>query len=109
MTTVIRNCGNHDAGHMAASTSYYALLSLFPLVLGVSAVLGIFIGSGELQQEIIKFVTQYLPGSEEFVTQSINDLSRYHGTIGILSLVGLIWTGSALFGSITTVINRAWG
>ena len=106
---VIENCGSHDAGHMAASTSYYALLSLFPLMLGVSAILGIFIGSERLQKAIIDFVVQYLPGSEQFIDNSVSSLMDYRGTIGIASVIGLLWTGSALFGSITTVINRAWG
>ena len=106
---VLENCGAHDAGHMAASTSYYALLSLLPLILGVSAILGIFIGSEGLQKAIIDFIVQYLPGSEEFIDHSVSSLIDYRGTIGIVSVIGLIWAGSGLFGSITIVINRAWG
>ena len=37
---VFRRLGWHDAAHMAAGVSYYAVLSLFPLVLALSAIIG---------------------------------------------------------------------
>ena len=38
---VFRRLGWHDAAHMAAGVSYYAVLSLFPLVLALSAIIGL--------------------------------------------------------------------
>jgi len=33
---------------------------------------------------------------------------RFRGTLGIVSIVGLIWSASAVFGAITRAVNRAW-
>ena len=93
---------------MAASVSYYAVLSLFPLILGVSAIVGMVAHSPQRQEEVISFVISYLPGSEAFVRDSLAGVVRFRATLGIVSLVSLLWAGSAVFGSITRAVNRAW-
>ena len=47
----------------AAAIAYYAVLSLFPLVLGLIAVFSMFAEPAEVQGRIIRMVTSYLPGS----------------------------------------------
>ena len=64
---VVQELGEDDATHMAASLSYYAILSLFPLLLGLSALVGLIADSPGRQQEVIDFVVDFLPGSEQFV------------------------------------------
>ena len=105
---VIQELGDDDATHMAASVSYYAVLSLFPLILGVSAIVGMVAHSPQRQEEVISFVISYLPGSEAFVRDSLAGVVRFRATLGIVSLVSLLWAGSAVFGSITRAVNRAW-
>ena len=105
---IIRELNRNDATHMAASISYYSILSLFPIILGVSALVGLVASSPDRQKQILDFVTGYIPGSEEFVRNSINSLVNHRGAVGVLSIIGLLWTGSAVFGSITRAVNRAW-
>ena len=105
---VIQEIGEDDGTHMAASVSYYAILSLFPLALGLSALVGHFAGSLERQREVVDFVVDFLPGSEGFVRESVTGMSRFKEVLGLSSLVGLFWTGSAVFGSISRAVNRAW-
>ena len=54
--------GNHDATQRAAGAAYYAILSIFPLLLGLIAVFGFFLPSVNLQDELLKFVSKNLPG-----------------------------------------------
>lgn len=105
---VIQELGDDDATHMAASVSYYAVLSLFPLILGVSSIVGMVAHSPQRQEEVISFVVSYLPGSESFVRDSLAGVVRFRATLGIVSLLSLLWAGSAVFGSITRAVNRAW-
>jgi len=109
MVRVVRELGEDDATHMAASVSYYAILSLFPLILGLSAIIGLAAESPTRQQELVDFVVSYLPGSEQFVQDNIVAMVRFRGALGVASIFGLLWTASAVFGSITRVVNRAWG
>ena len=108
VTRVIQELNDDDATHMAASVSYYAVLSLFPLVLGLSAIVGMVAQSPERQEEVVEFILEYLPGSEAFVRDSLDGIVRFRATLGVVSLVSLLWTGSAVFGAITRAVNRAW-
>ena len=107
-TAVAQEMGDDDATHMAASVSYYAILSLFPLVLGLSAIVGVVANSPERQEEVIEFIIEYLPGSEAFVRESVEGVVKLRAAFGIGSVLSLLWTGSAVFGSITRAVNRAW-
>ena len=100
--------GEDDASHMAASVSYYAVLSLFPLVLALSAIVGWVAGSESRQDQLIEFIVDNLPGSEQFVRDSVEGIDRFRATLGVVAVLGLIWSASAVFGSITRVVNRAW-
>jgi len=100
--------GADDASHMAAGIAYYGFLSLFPLVLGLIAIFGLFLPSATLQQEIIDFFEGNLPGAIGVLERNIENVIRYRGAIGGVSLVLLFWTGSAMFGAISRAINRAW-
>ncbi len=100
--------GEDDATHMAASVSYYAVLSLFPLILALTAIVGWVAGSSDRQDGLVEFIVEYLPGSEQFVQDSVQGVYRFRETVGIVAVLGLIWSASAVFGSITRVVNRAW-
>jgi membrane protein len=105
---VIQEMGEDDATHMAASVSYYAVLSIFPLILALAAIMGWIVDSQNRQDELVEFILSYLPGSEEFVRESVTGVSRLREAVGVIALFGLIWSASAVFGSITRVVNRAW-
>ena len=105
---VFHELGEDDATHMAASVSYYAVLSLFPLVLALSAIIGWIAGPESRQDQLVDFIVDNLPGSEQFVRDTIEGTKRYRETLGVVAVVGLIWSASAVFGSITRVVNRAW-
>ena len=105
---VVQELGEDDATHMAASVSYYAVLSLFPLIMGIIAVIGLVADSPARQEQVIDFVVDFLPGSEEFVQDSVVGVVKFRGVLGIGSIFGLLWAASAVFGSITRVVNRAW-
>ena len=100
--------GEDDATHMAASVSYYAVLSLFPLLLALTAIIGWVAGSESRQEELVDFVVDYLPGAEQFVLDSVQGIERFRETLGVVAVFGLLWSASAVFGSITRVVNRAW-
>ncbi len=98
-----------DATHMAAAISYYALLSLFPMIVGLVAVLSFFWQDMEARELMISWMSGFLPGSENFIREyQIPEFIAAPGTVGVFALVGMFWTASAIFGGITRSINRAW-
>ena len=108
LVRTVQELAADDATHMAAGVAYYALFSIFPLLLGLTAVMGYFVESQETRKELAGFVAQYLPGSAELITDNIDIVLRLRGAIGIFSIIGLLWTASAVFGAVARAVNRAW-
>jgi len=105
--------GEDRCGHMAAAISYYALLSLFPLLIFLVSVLGIFLRNSSLQQDLIDRVLEILPlteskGANE-VTQAVRAVAGVSVPLTIVGLLGLAWSASAMFGAIRSSLNVAWG
>lgn len=94
---------------MSASIAYFTFLSLFPLILGLFAIGGFFLKSAELQVSLNNFLTQVLPASSEFVTRNIDSLIRLRGTMGIASIIVLMWSASKMVGALSRGINNALG
>ena len=108
---VVRTAGElraDDATHMAAGVAYYAVLSLFPLLLALIAGLSLALRSDTVEAELFDFFETYLPGSVELLEKNITAAAPVRGAIGLLGLLGLLWSASAIFGAISRAVNRAW-
>jgi membrane protein len=104
----IKESGSHDVGQRAAGVAYYSIISIFPLLLGLIAVFGFFLPSVNLQNSLLNFVGNNIPGATDILKDNIGGIIRLRGVMSILSVVVLFWGASALFGSISLAINRAW-
>lgn len=105
---VIREMASRDANHLAAGVAYYAFFSLFPFVLGFLAIGGMVLNSESLYLRFLDFIAESLPGSAEFITRNVEQIVRLRSALGIIAVVALLWSASAVFGAINRVINRAW-
>jgi membrane protein len=76
--------------------------------LGLIAVFGFFLPSVNLQDELLKFVGNNIPGATNIVKENIAGIIKLRGVMSILGVVILIWGASALFSAISLAINRAW-
>ena len=112
ITRTMREMSEDDATHMAAGVSYYALFSVFPLLLGfislTSFALSAFVDEERIRPGLTEFATSFLPGSEQLVMLNLDAAIELRGALGVFSIVGLLWSGSAVFGAITRSVNRAW-
>ena len=105
---VFKELGDDDATHLSAGVAYYAVFSVFPLLLGLLAISGTVFTSITLQEQFLDYVTESMPGSKEFVSNNIEELVRFRGALGIGAILGLLWSGSSAFGAMSRAINRAW-
>ena len=106
---VARNFLRDDGTHMAAGVAYYAVFSLFPLMLGSIAVASFFVDSAEAQVRLVDFLTEQVPGLSTFLEDNVSGVVRARGAIGVVSLIALFWSGRAVLGAVHRVVNRAWG
>ncbi len=112
---VIREMLRDDATHLAAGVSYFAIFSLFPTFLGVLAITGLVLNSEETKREFLLFITDNLPGSEDFIAAilpvveyNVETLVAVSGPLGVISIIGLLWSSTGVFAAITRAVDRAW-
>ena len=99
----------HDAPHLAAGVAFYGLFSLFPILLGFLATIGVVLNSETLEQDFIDVATNNLPLLEEFVTSNLHEIIHLRGIFGVVALVGIFWSGTAIFSAISRTVNLVWG
>ncbi|HWT01573.1 MAG TPA: YihY/virulence factor BrkB family protein [Pyrinomonadaceae bacterium] len=100
-----------DVWGRAAQLSYYFLLALFPLLLVLMALLGIFADkSVELRDSLINYLTQVMPASAgDLVKTTIQGVTESAGggkiSFGILAT---LWAASNGMGAISETLNTAY-
>ena len=100
--------GDDHVVDLSASIAYYSILSLFPLAIALVSLFSLILESDVVERELHQFFHTYLPGSHDIVTANIEAVSNIRGILGVVSLLGMLWTSSLLFGAITRAVNRAW-
>ncbi len=105
----IEELGRDDASHLAAGVAYFAILSLFPLLLGFIALAGLFLPPEAVQQAIFEFMENNLPVAADFVTDNIGSIIESKNFVGLFAVLALFWTSSNMFTAIGVALNRACG
>ena len=93
---------------LSASIAYYSLLALFPMVLLLLGVSGIFIHRFELSGRLALVLGHYLPVHRDFILRSLVGISRAYGKVSIVSVLLLLWSSSGVFLPLEQAMNRAW-
>jgi membrane protein len=96
------------ASEAAAGMAYYALFSLFPLLLALVAAGSFFLESERAYREVVDLVTQAIPVSRGLIERNIRRVLELRGTVGIVGLIGLLWSAIGVFTILANHINRAW-
>lgn len=115
----IKKMGEDELSTRSASLSYYFLLALFPMVLFLVSLIGVFAGPGsQLQGTIVTALGRLAPGSASdlvhtVVNQTFQNSSGIKLAAGIL---GALWAASGGMSAVVTSLNvihqrdetRAW-
>lgn len=95
---------------MAAALSYYALFSLFPMLLVLLSVVGWLIGPNtEAFRAIRDVVERYLPPEvHELIKGTIVALNQNSVGAGVIGFAVLLFAASVIFGILRSSVNRIW-
>jgi membrane protein len=96
------------AAESAASLAYYALFSLFPLLLLFIAVGSYFLDRSQVYQTVTQLVQRAIPVSTQIINQNLREVLDARETVGIIGLVTLLWSASGVFTNLAYNINLAW-
>lgn len=107
----IREFSRDQCMDLAAALTYYAVLSLFPALVVVMSLLGVF-GQGErTSQAIMQIVSDVSPGATaDMLRQPIEQLvNNPVAGIALLSgLLGALWAASGYIGAFGRAMNRIY-
>jgi membrane protein len=95
---------------MSAAVAFYSLLWLIPLALLVISIFGHVLGEQEARCKVIDLVRGAAPGSSSVVVGAIRSISgqQGHWFVTIVGLLGLLWAGMNLLGSLSAFLTQAW-
>ena len=108
---VVSEIQRDDVFGRAAQLAYYFLLALFPLLLFLTSVIGILLGSGTgVRHTLFAYLSRVLPGSaSNLVDSTMYEVSAASGggklTFGLLAA---LWAASNGMGAITEALNAAY-
>jgi membrane protein len=92
----VRETKRDNLTDLAAGLTYYALLSIFPMLLAVLSILGLFGDSAT--RPLIDNLRELAPGSaRDTVITAVENLQRSQGAAGVLfvvSVAGALWSAS---------------
>ncbi len=103
----LRRLRRHDVFLLAAAIAYTAMLSFFPLLVGLIAILTRWVEHAAAQQAIVRALTPYLPpGVVSLVWGALDAATRARGTASIVATVALFWAATAAASALRHSLNR---
>jgi membrane protein len=92
----------------AAGMAYYAIFSLFPLSLTLVAIGSLVLDKQQIMAQVISLVSQAFPVARGLIKQNLQQVIQLRGAVGLIGLVGAIWSATGVFTVLNRNINRAW-
>lgn len=99
---------NEDSLMVSASIAYHSLLCIFPFLLLLIGLSGLYIKQLELAGRLAVVLDRSLPMKPDFIMQNLESISRSYGPISVISLILLLWSSSGIFLPLEKALNRAW-
>lgn len=99
----------HHTLQVAAALSYFFILSVFPGLIFLSAILGL-LPLGDLFGHVLAFMGRLLPPDTMRIVQSVlhDVLSSHRGTWLSFGMLGIIWTASSGFAALIEALDIAY-
>ena len=92
----------------ASSIAYYALISLFPLLLLSAAALGYWTADEIARTVVARFLMQFFPAQIGLVQTQLDAVAEASVGMSVASVIVAIWVAAGIFRAISTAINGVW-
>jgi membrane protein len=108
LPSTVRGFIADDCLTWASVIAYYTLLSIFPLLLAVGAILGFVLTDAGTRAAWTTSIANAFPGSTDFIQSTVSEAVKNQASFSIIAVLGLIWSASGVFSAINRSINKAW-
>lgn len=99
--------GESNSSQAAAGMSYYAFFSLFPLLLFLVVGTSYILQVQSAYDYVMGQVFMVLPTAQSVIDANLQQVLSSRGAVGLISLVGFLWSSTSFFAILTRNINRA--
>ncbi|MDQ7820590.1 MAG: YihY/virulence factor BrkB family protein [Armatimonadota bacterium] len=107
LRALVRALAEDDLTVYAASIAYAGVLSVFPLLVGVIALLSLVVDQSRAQDAALRALQPYLPHPAlEAVQSAIASVVRTRSAAGSLAVVGVLWATTAAAGALRHALSK---
>jgi membrane protein len=107
---VFQAYGSAQGSNYAAGLAFNAFLAMFPLILGMLAVVGLVISDPAMQTKLYDGIVSVFPSeAHKDILSSLTGVKHNAGILGIVSIAGLLWSGTSLFASMEFALTMIFG
>jgi membrane protein len=96
---------DHNALNYAGAMAYFAVLSLFQLLVLAVVIGSYFLGEGEARDFVVEMVAENTPLDPAFVGETIDAVIESRGTMSVISIAFLLWGALGLFSALSAGIS----
>jgi len=107
---VLNAFGESQASNYASALAFAGFLSMFPMILGALSLVGLAIRDPGTEAHAQLLVLQLFPSSAQPQLQSaLHGVKQSAGWLGLLSIAGLVWSASSIFGTMEFALTEIFG
>jgi membrane protein len=108
---VLSAFGQSQASSYASALAFNAMLSMFPLILGVLSIIGLSIRDPATEATFQSLIIQSFPSAaaQAEILQALSGVKASAGWFGLVSIGGLIWSASGIFSTMEFVFAQIFG
>jgi membrane protein len=98
---------NHETPRDAAAISYFGLITMFPAILVLIAVVDAFLAP-ELHNRVVRLIGALFPGSRGWLRSNLAEMTTPSPALVLSCVLVMIWASTWVFTFIENALNRAW-
>lgn len=102
--------GASQAGNYASALAFNTLLAMFPLMLGILAIIGLSVRDPATEARFQLLIVATFPSTAQpELIRALHGVKDSAGLLGIISIGGLIWSGSGIFATMEFAFAQIFG
>ena len=107
---LFRAYGECKISYHAAGLAFNMFMSMFPLMLGLLAIVGFVLRDPAQQQQVQDMLLGFFPGSAHGALEdALAGVRDRAGILGLIGIAGVLWTGSGVFAAMEIALGHVYG
>jgi membrane protein len=110
-TAAARAYTSHLGPQLSAALAYHVLLSLFPLLIFLVAILGLVLSDEQVKDTVINWLLDTLPladSAKADIENAVEGIASPSSAAGLVSIAALIWAASGAMAAVRTGLDLVW-